>query len=410
MRAIKINLRVWITSCLLLFVLTPTFAQAVVGLEPQAPHLLKDKPVEAYRLELLDLAWKAATSYPLNPHIKNRARAEEVVVNGALAIDQPHLAWGYAKQVVNWRKGACHAEIAHYLIRQEQTEHVEYFLRQAILHSKDPDQGWRHARVKARVASARLLTGDEKGAQGLVEEGDFAGQGEEIGARAAAGDEQAFEQLLAALDQMVKVQGYDEILAAMYGYADLYRHYYADAQRRALLLEKTRASWQQMPGLRRFEVMVKFVEAALDNNDHQTAAALIDEADTIRQSFAWSIDYDLKLRSDIAHLRVLIGEHQAARAMLDEAVKLADEKLETLENFYRAAALRPVAEGFARLGDADRARTLYAQVVELGAVNPNLRPRISDITASCVSMAVHGIAPDAELLGRIQDIVSDLGN
>ncbi|MBX2853208.1 MAG: hypothetical protein KTR15_15850 [Phycisphaeraceae bacterium] len=385
-------------------------AQAIAGVDrgPEAPHLLKDQPVEEYRLELIDLAWQAATAYPINPHIKNRGRAEEHVVQGALGINQPHLAWGYAKKVVNWRRGACYAEIAHYLIEQGETEHVEYFLKQAILHSKDAKQGWRHARVKTRVAAARLLVGNEKGAAGLVEDQDFAGQGEQISAKAVSATDEEFIELVAALDKMVKLEGYDEIWAAMQGYAQLYRHHYSNPTRRSLLLKKLRLAWEDMPGIRRLEVMLQFADAALENDDQQAAKTHIDEADEIRQSFRWTIDYDLRLRADIARYRTGVGQSDAVRVLLEESVKLADEKLESLQNFYRADALRPIAEAFAVLGDEEGSLEIYRRVVEVGALNPNIRPRVSDITASCVSMALHDIKPDAELISEIQQIVDGL--
>lgn len=409
MRLLK---RIGVVIVVVVCAIAPTTlnAQAVIGLDrgPEAPHLLKDEPVDDFRLELIDLAWQAATSYPLNPHIKNRAKAEEQVVNGALGIKQSHLAWGYAKKVVNWRRGACYAEIAHYLIEQGDSEHVEYFLRQAILHSKDPQQGWRQARVKARVAAARVLMGNAEGAEGLIDDEDYAGQGESIGAQAALASVEAFDQLVAALDDMVATQGYNETLAAMFGYADMYRHYYENEDRRKLLLDRTKTAWKDMPGIRRFEVMLKFIDAAIANDDLKTALVLIDETDTIRQSFSWPVDYDLKFRSDIARYRVAIGQDKAARFLLNESIEVLEQKLESLENFYRAGALRPIAEGFAVLGDKERAREIYARVVELGAVNPNIRPRVSDITATCVSMALHNIEPDAELLSKIQQIVEGI--
>lgn len=409
MRLVKRLCAVLIAS-LLVIGTPPSNAQAIVGVGPgpEAPHLLKDQPVEQYRLELLDLAWQAANSYPINPHIKNRGRAEEQVANGALGIHQPHLAWGYAKKVVNWRKGACYAEIAHYLIEQGQTEDVEYFLRQAILHSKDPKQGWRHQRVKARVAAARLLMGNDKDAQGLVEEQDFAGQAQEIGAKAYGATDEEFQELVASLDKMVQLQGYDEIWAAMQAYSELYLHHYENIERRALLMDKTRIAWKDMPGIRRFEVILKFTDAALGHEDIKTATGLIEEADEVRRSYRWTIDYDLKLRSQVAGYRSAIGQGDAARDLLDGSVKLAEEKLESLQNFYRADALRPVAEAYAKLGDQERALELYNQVVELGALNPNIRPRVSDITATCVSMALHDIKPDADLFSRIQGIVDGL--
>lgn len=383
-------------------------AQALPDRPIEPPHLLKDHDTDAYRLKLLGLAWRAATSYPLNPHIKNRARAEEQVVKGALGIKQPHLAWGYAKQVVNWRKGACHAEIAHYLLDQGDMTHVEYFLRTALTTSKDPSQGWRHARVKARVAGAYVRMGKLEKANKLFEEKDATAHSERVSAEVELFGDEAFERLLAALDAMVRSEGYDEILAAMHGYADLYINNYKNEERRELLLARLRIAWEDMPGLKRFETLKRFVEAAIEHEDPDNAKKLLEELEAIFSMFSWSIDFELRLRTDIALLRIKLGQDEAARGILEGLVERADEKLETIQGFYRADAFRPVAEGFAVLGDTERAHTLYARVVELGAVNPNIRPRVSDITATCVSMALHGVEPDSQLLAVIEQIVHGL--
>jgi len=388
------------------------WAQPVVGLDrgPEPPHLLNDRATDGYRIELLGLAWRAATSYPVNPHIKNRARSEEQVVRGALALDQPHLAWGYAKKVVNWRRGACYAELGHYLLDHDEPKHVEYFLQQAVLHSKDPDQGWRQARVKARVAEARVRLDDLSSAEAeeLVDGDDPSAPGRDLAVQARGASDEAFDELVAGLDALVQSQGYDAILSAIDGYADLYERFYDQPQRRALLLAKTRVAWEQMPGLTRFKTLLRFSDSAMAHDDSATAKRLVDEAETVYRAFQWPVDFELSIRSDLARYRVELGDDDAARAMLDGAVSLADRELDGLQNFKRADALRPVAEGYAVLGDQTTAHRLYARVVALGAENPNLRPRISDITATCVSMAVFGVEPDARLRQAIEQIVSGL--
>lgn len=390
----------------------PTHAQDPVGLDtgPAKPLQLNEQRVEAYQLELLDLAWQAAVAYPINPHIKNRARAEEQVVLGAVAIGKPQLAWDRADRVVNWRRGACYAEIAHYLLENDQTEHVEYFLQEAIRHSKDRLQGWRHDRVKARVAQARILLGQTEQADSLIAEEDLAGEGERLSTEAslARGDEE-YDRILKLCDELVASEGYEAILGALSAYADLYDRYYTDAGRRAQLREKMNAAWQPIPAIRRFELLARLTESAIAHKDQDNARSLAEEADELRHGYAWGLDYDLRLRSDMSRLFAELGEEKRAKALLEEALPIFEAGHEKLENFYRGGALRPIAEGYARLGDTERAHQVYARVVELGAVNPNLRPRISDINATCVSMARHGVRPSAELLDRIRGIVDGLG-
>ena len=76
----------------------------------------------------------------------------------------------------------------------------------------------------------------------------------------------------------------------------------------------------------------------------------------------------------------------------------------------RAAALRPIAEGYARLGDRDRALELYKRAVEEGVANPNSRPRANDLAATCASLAVVDLEPDAELMARLREVSEGLGD
>ena len=73
-----------------------------------------------------------------------------------------------------------------------------------------------------------------------------------------------------------------------------------------------------------------------------------------------------------------------------------------------AGALRSVAEAYFAMGELDLARALYARVVEVGADNPNARPRATDLVATCVSMAVHGFEPDEELEKRLAALQAGL--
>lgn len=380
-------------------------AQAVIGQERglEAPHQLKDQPVDDYRLELIDLAWQAATSYPINPHIKNRARAEEAVVLGALGIDQPGLAWKYANKVVNWRRGACYAEIARYLVENNELEPVEYFLHQAVVHSYDGKQGWRQDRVKAIVAGIRA----ELEAARAPREEDGS---QETDAASQEAEQQAFERQIEALDALVKTEGYDQILQALNGYTNLYARYYNNEKRREYCLEKTYETWQPMPGLIRFGIIMRFADVAMEHDDTDTAMEMVAEAESIQKTFTWTVDYDLRLRSDVAKYRIRLGQETVAREILEDALELADAGLEKLTPPSRAGALLPVIEGFAALGDKEVAHELYIRATQLGAVNEGIRPRIVALTANCVSMAVNNIEPDESLRNMIRQSLAGLAD
>ena len=83
---------------------------------------------------------------------------------------------------------------------------------------------------------------------------------------------------------------------------------------------------------------------------------------------------------------------------------------EQIVDIYRAGVLRDLAEAESVMGDAASALALYAQAVEEGVHNINSRPRAEDLSATCRSMAVHGVAPDPELRERMAAIFEGLGS
>ena len=62
------------------------------------------------------------------------------------------------------------------------------------------------------------------------------------------------------------------------------------------------------------------------------------------------------------------------------------------------------------MGETPEALRLYSMAVEEGAVNINARPRAEDLVATCCSMALRSIEPDAKLKARIQEIRGGLGD
>ncbi len=62
------------------------------------------------------------------------------------------------------------------------------------------------------------------------------------------------------------------------------------------------------------------------------------------------------------------------------------------------------------MDDTAAALMVYKRAVEEGVENPNSRPRAEDLSATCLSMALHMVEPDAELKNRIRQISEGLGD
>src|SRR5688500_16747236 len=82
-----------------------------------AQEELADPPLAAYRAELLAVAFEAASAMPRVPHLKNRSRAQEQVVQACLELDQPRCAATFAKGIEDWRRGTAYADVASHRAR-----------------------------------------------------------------------------------------------------------------------------------------------------------------------------------------------------------------------------------------------------------------------------------------------------
>ena len=73
---------------------------------------LTDKPLAVYQSELLDHAFETAAAIPVKPHIKDRSRAQEKVVEVSLELDQPLRALSLIERIDNWRRGSGYCDLA----------------------------------------------------------------------------------------------------------------------------------------------------------------------------------------------------------------------------------------------------------------------------------------------------------
>ncbi len=108
----------------------PAEADAIAGSGPSpvVNPVLADAPLVRYQSELLDLAFETATVIPIEPHIKDRSRAQEGVVAACIELAQPVRAVGYTEQIDNWRRGSAYGDLALFCARLGYTEEAQEYL------------------------------------------------------------------------------------------------------------------------------------------------------------------------------------------------------------------------------------------------------------------------------------------
>jgi FimV-like protein len=164
-----------------------------------------------------------------------------------------------------------------------------------------------------------------------------------------------------------------------------------------------------MPVIVRVEVLIDLAGFALGHGDKAKAIELVNEIQGLMESSHWPLEHKIPKLAVLAKLRFQAGDAEEARAGANAAQALFNEKKEEIIDIYRAGALRPLAEAYQAMGDAEAALSVYRQVIEEGTANPNSRPRAQDLCATCCSMALNAVEPDSALWARIRQINEGLG-
>ena len=399
--------------------LVPACSDADVGLPsataasaaPSVP--VADAPLSEQRAALLDLAFDSVSKMPSMPHVKDRSRDQEAVVTAALELEQPLRAARYIPAIDNWRRGTAFAELACWCAEHGATAEVESYLtlaQQVVDMPADqmPDvegsQDWRRERILARIAKAHVLLGrTEEAAQ--IEAGLPGPERSEIETvKARSADAAACDEQIAGLGRLAASSGLDEVRAALDAAVEYHARFYDDEARRDELAEAIETAAQRAPLEVQIEVRLELADAALAHHDREQAVARLEQARALLEGSNWDPDDRAPLDSRMILLRAATGDAEAARREADAALAHFEEHNAGLNSIRQARALRPLAEAYAGLHADAQALALYARAVELGAENPNARPRAEELSATCCSMARRDVPPDEALWSRMQAI------
>ncbi len=405
-------------------------AQATARSEPAPAVLaqgagpaLADAPLSAPRRRLLELAFESASAMPLDPHVKNRSRAQDAVVAACLALDQPLLALRCAERIENWRRGAGYADVAFYCAQNGAASEAERCLELArrvvaelehesgreFQDGEGSSQPWRRDRVRAKIARTHLLLGQDGEAGRFAEglESSEAGAVELAAAMRLQAD--GFDGQVRALEAAVATGEFERLRSALSVYARLFERFYADGERRALLEQRIETASRNVPTTLRIETQLELAGSALQHADPAKALAIVAQARALLAGSRWTTASHVPLVARLAALRYRAGEEVEGRKELEGARARFAAEREAMVDIYRASVLRPLAEATLAQGDRAGARELYAQAVEAGVANPNSRPRSEDLCATCCSMAVNGFEPDEALWARLGAVRAGLG-
>ncbi|MGE4488722.1 MAG: hypothetical protein AB7E95_04150 [Kiritimatiellales bacterium] len=397
--------------CLLTFV----FCSLVSGLTGCAPQkevskTLQDKPLASFQTTLLQTAFDIATAMPVNPHIKDRSKAQYKTVTACLELDQPIRALSYADKIGNWRRGMGYADYAFYSIQQGATNNVLHYLELADEISKLATQDWRRDRIKAKIAQTHLLMGQTETAAKFSNNLEPSESGKAEKTEAMLSREDDFSVQTNQLDGLILSENFDLVKNALYALAQLFDRFYGNADQRMTIEEKIKSSWDTLPYAIRIDLWFVLTEISLKHADSSKALGLVEETEALMSSVTWPVEYQIPLKARLTGLRFRAGDTNTAHSSLTDLQIFYQEHQSDIINIYKAETLIPVAEAFQVMRDSFQAVDIYRQAVEASVENPNSRPQAEDLSAICLSMALHGVEPDETLWNRIHEVQSNLGD
>lgn len=379
---------------------------------------LVDQELTSRQAALLDLAFEAASKFPLDPHVKNRSRAQEQAVVASLQLGAPVRALRYTEGIANWRRGVGYADVAAFGV-EHQGGHgkgqrtlglLELAEAEALKAAQVPNaQAWRVDRIRARIARVHALLGDYELAREIEArvEPDEKGAVEAVRTERIASDE--FEARLEAFSNATGVKvTFQEAQNSLDGMVRLFDRFYSDAERRQKLVDAVKAGSERMPAQIRFDVRRRLVEVALEKGTPGAARPLVDELQRCFDATRWRPEVHVACLGIIAKLRFRAGQSGLARGLVGAALDRYEVARTEVENFLRADGLVPVAEALATIGDKDAARALFGRALTEAEENPNARVRTDDFVLIACSMATSNIDPGEDLMARLKSVAEGL--
>ena len=374
----------------------------------------EEPQLEAWKADLLETAYRAYSAMPERPHLKNRSRGQEQVIELCLELGQPALAKEYVAGVGNWRKGAGLADLAFHLAGHGgDLEEVQTLLdeanRIALAEARtEGSQAWRVDRIRVKIARTFALLGQQEEAEGIATEVVDSEWGKVRAVEAASVELDEVGPLLATLEAVGVQDNFDRIRNLVEATVPLFERFYADATTRESIEASIRSSWDKTPLLFRVDTLLAMSDIARERDDLRKARALVEEASELVEGAQWSPEDRIGLAARIARKRFEAGEEGRARREAAEALGRFDEGRERISAIFRAEALIPVAEALHVMGDTAGAESTYRRALEEGAANPNARPRCEDMAAVCLSLVRLGHPPGDPLLARLHEVAQGL--
>ncbi len=387
----------------------------VGGLAAQMAHATATR----WQVQLLDGAYAAVSAMPLDPHIKNRSREQYKLAEAALKLDLPAVAERYGEGIAYWQQGAVLAELALYHVEHGETSQGrEYLARaerwmdghRASFTPESGEQRWRLSRVASRIALVHTAL-DEPGK--VAEISSFVGKDEAprlLEYKLSKTPEDELGQSIELLESLAGSGEYESVKGALDGLATLYGRFYAKPGQRDAIEHVFESILPKVPWLSQIDLIVRQGKAAVAHGDPENALAKAVRARNMLDQHPCAPRFFIPAAARIAALRAVAGDPRTALAQLDGCMERFEQEYRKTVDIDRAGMLCPVAEAYLAAGAPEQTEALYLRAIAEGQVNPNSRPRATDLSLICRSLVRQQQKPARAVFQALEEMKSKLGD
>jgi hypothetical protein len=341
-------------------------------------------------LEALGLGFRFASA--IEGDAKDRARAQQAILEDMLAIGAADEAAKLAPQVDGWRRGVILAELAADAARAGRPEQARALIAKAQ-EVRGSVQGWENPRIAAHIADALAVLGEaepiETISRQLLAEDDRqylgrAARTQAVGS-ASRGD---FDLGFAKLQALDGERDYEAALGRTQGYLDLARAVGASPEQRRRALTAARGSAAAIPGFKQTEMLQAVGERFQEIGDHAAAVEAIEAAQSGVLATAPRAPERAAVLATQGRAWGKIGEPARARELLEGAAAA----VAYAQSIERPGILAFIAAGHLRIGDDTAAARLEERALVEAAALVNARPRALAAVEICRAIGLERAA------------------
>lgn len=384
------------------------FGVLLIGLVPGwlGAESVAQSPESAPATKALDYAFRFASA--IDPDPKDKARAQQMVVQAYAEVGELDQAIRYAGKIDGWRRGVAYADLATLLALEGEPQRARELIKQAEEVRRTIDD-WQNPRIAAHVAGALAVLGDVEPAETIsssVAAGDprqYAGRAAATAATALAADGRFDE----ALERLAAFEGERDIEVSWWrtsGYLAIAKTATLSRDQRRQALDAARRSADAVPGGKRIDALQQIADGYAEQGASEAAIEALETAAVLLDGVSDEMPMKVPLEAMLGRAMARVGETDRAIELLEAALTGVPRNMP----IEQPAIYATIASGYLAAGDEKRSRQIYDKALGTAEGLVNARPRALAVVSIGISMGRDGINLDAATLQRLDKLYRGL--